>query len=217
MTTPTLYCATADLIAMFPAAARAPAPQLTLAVTMASAYVENHTQRVLSQATYTHEQSKLIVNRDNQIVGKVRQWPIVAVTAASYLPVGTPNLVANELALDPAYIDFMTPPERLFYYDGPVPSGAFPGNAGYRTGGARKSMRGVIFATYTAGFATIPQDVRTAAILLSQYFLSRNANALGAAAISVSAPTSTNSISFARRSTLLDDAEKILDAYVRRE
>ena len=210
-----IYCNPADVINLFPMDAAQSAPTLRLAIQMASAYVENYTQRLLLSATYTHEQMPLIIDRQNQVVGRVRQWPITAVNAMSILPQGYKNNVNQEWVLDVGYVDFMTPPDRLIYYTGTYLPPTFQGVT--YNGWIRKGTRGILFASYTAGFPTVPEDVKTAAILLTQYFLMRQANAMGAMSISVSAPSSSNSISFGRRSTFLDDADQLLNAYVRRE
>lgn len=211
------YCTADDVVTLFPSSAPTSEQQQLLAITLASSYVENYTQRTLAPATYTHEESPLIINRSNQIVGKVRQWPITSVTAASVLLLGSPNTPSRELPLDVTYIDFQSPPERLFYYSGSLPSSPTPGYVAQNFGGVRKGMRGRIYVTYTAGFTPVPDDIRTACILLAQHYLTLNANAVGALSISVSAPSSSNSISFGRRSVLLDEAEQLLNAYVRRE
>lgn len=200
------YCDASDVGNLFPASNAAVAnTQVTRLIHMASAWVENFTRRVFTQQAYT-EHGDLIVNKNNEIVGRVRQWPIVSVSALSFQ---YRDSTAAPVILDPTLVDIARPPARFFYWTGQGVPGA--SGSGYIN---RYGPPADLTYTYTAGYSPIPDDVKLATALVVQGLLMFDINPAGATSISVSAEGGSNSLSLGKRSIYFDMAEQLLGQYV---
>lgn len=192
------YAQSTDMVSIFGAFdARVDPQSMNTALVFATGYVENQTRRILSSGTYT-ETNPLVVSRDLEVVLKVKNWPITAVSAITwhYTDVHASRVVHT--VTDFTLVDFEQPPARLVFY-------AAPSVTRYRSG--RSSI------TYTGGFVTMPQDIILATCLVAQEVLMRQINPFGSTSISVSAGPSSNSLSLGMRSLNLTLADQILMPY----
>jgi len=177
--------------------ARVDPQSMNTALVFATGYVENQTRRILSSGTYT-ETNPLVVSRDLEVVLKVKNWPITAVSAITwhYTDVNASRTI--QTVTDFTLVDFEQPPDRLVFY-------AAPNVQRYRSG--RSSI------TYTGGFVTMPQDIILATCLVAQEVLMRQINPFGSSSISVSAGSASNSLSLGQKSLNLTMADQLLMPY----
>lgn len=182
-------------------------------ITDASAWIENHTIRILAQNTYT-EFAPFQMDRWSRLVIRCYQWPILSVSSIQYKLLGDTDWTA----LDVTQIDIYTPPERFIYYDASL--GLPPttdGGTAYCYGVARNTP-GTVQFTYTAGYTQpYPGDLVEACALLTMELAIADANPAGAKTIQAGAEGAQDTISFGEESRNVQRAIRMLDkAYTRR-
>ena len=192
------YAQSTDMTSLFGAFdARIDPQSMNTALVFATGYVENQTRRILSSGTYT-ESNPLVISRDLEMILKVKNWPITAVSALSWHYTDARANRTIQTVYDLAPIDYETPPARLIFY-------AAPNITRLRSGRTQ--------LTYTGGFITMPQDIILATCLVAQEVLLRQINPFGAFSISVSAGPASNSLSLGQKSMNLIMADQLLAPY----
>lgn len=206
-----LYASEDDVQSVFSCSSGALTPAaLQTAIKYASALIESYTQRILGTITLT-ETMPLLVNRYNQVVGKVHEWPITGVSSVSVQLAGS----TSTIPLDITQVVYDMPPDRLFWYSGPIDM--LPNLALGRFYFVRGSA-GWLSVTYTAGFSPIPADINYAAILIAQDILTADSNPIGATSLNFNAMGTSSSFSFAQGQSMnLGKAYAILERYKRRD
>ena len=191
------YAQPADMLSLFGGFdANVTAQSMQVALGMATSYVENQTRRILSVGTYT-ENRKLIVNKDYEIVINVHQYPILSVSAVTWYYTDVRLSDSPQIA-DTTQIDFETPPTRFVYV---------------RNTYAMRYVNGRCSITYSAGYATMPEDIITATCLVAQELLMRQINPFGAMSINTSAGPASNSLALGQRSLNLQLADQLIAPY----
>lgn len=187
-----------------------PAATVSGMISRASRWVDNYLNYSLALESITHEKSQAVINSDGDLVLFPQKLPIISLQSAvikkgSYQM----NLILTDGSGNPVYD--IVGQRIIFPFQQMQTTGTFSIRNFYQ-------LRERLFFTdlsYTAGYDTIPDDLKDACNLVAKDIWARGANPLGVKKLTQGAI----SMEYSQKdgdSDMVVDAKTILDNYARR-
>jgi len=182
-------------------------------ITRASTWIDNYLNYTLPLETITLEKQEGRVDSDGNLVIFTQKIPIVSVEAINIVK-GTQTVALSLLDGTTPRYDILNTARKSQII--------FPNNQLALSGASRirtfYDLRGIRFYTtvsYTAGYQTIPEDIKQATLLLVTDMIASNINSIGASSVSQGGVSYTFAQNSGGDSDKVQDAKQILNNYKR--